>query len=153
MFLIDKVPEYIFKSMNEEGVLLDEVMLAAYCDMNSDHVYCDTYVVATCKKLYVISGTLSIEKTEGKKRSEPLWKEASFEEYLIEEIDKLKCEELLSGARLTAKMKSGEYLFLSALTNTCRSSVLLFIKYFDRIKKGEIASPDFERTLTPSPEL
>lgn len=144
MFLIDKIPEYIFKSLKEEGVVTEKIMLGAYCDKNSDHIWCDTYIVATTDKLFVISGSVSAERAEEKKRAENVWLETSFNEYCIEDIDRLNCEELLSGAILTAKMKNGEYVFLTALSNTCRASVLLFIKYFDRIKKGELTSPEFE---------
>ncbi len=144
MFLIDKIPEYIFRSLRDEGVDTEKIMLGAYCDMNSEHVYCDTYIVATVDKLFLLNGSVSIERAEDKKRAEKVWRETSFVEFSAEEIEKLKCEELLSGARLTAKKTDGEYVFLTALTNTCRSSVLLFIKYFERIKKGEITSPDFE---------
>ena len=143
MLLTDRIPEYIFKSLESEGANRGELMLATYCDMNSDHVFCDTYILASCKKLYVISGVATLEKQDGK-RAEKIWREESFKEYDIEKIESLKCEEMLSSARFTAKLSDGEYAFLTALTNTCRSSVLLFIKYFERMKKGEISSPDFE---------
>ncbi len=144
MLAIDRIPKYIYSSLSEEGVDCEKIMLAAYCDMNSDHVFCDTYILATIEKLYVISGTVSLDSPERKKRAEKIWRETSFREYDISKIDKLKCEEMLSSARLTAKTSDGEYIFITALTNTCRSSVLLFVKYFERMKKGEITSVDFE---------
>ena len=143
MLVTDRIPEYIFRSLESEGADRGSIMLATYCDMNSDHVFCDTYILASMEKLYVISGMTALAKQENR-RAEKVWREASFKEYDIEKIESLKCEEMLSTARFTAKLSSGEYLFLSALTNTCRSSVLLFIKYFERMKKGEITSPDFE---------
>ncbi len=144
MLLIDKIPSYIYRSLEDEGVDCSKLMLAAYCDMNRDHVFCDTYILATAEKIYVASGSEALESGDGKKKVEKIWRETSFCEYDISEIDKLKFEEFLSGARLTAKKKDGEYVFLTALTNTCRHSVLLFVKYFERMKKGEISSPDFE---------
>lgn len=144
MLMTDKIPEYIYRSLESEGVICGELMLAAYCDMNHEHIFCDTYVMATTEKLYVLSGTVSLEKAEGKGRLDKIWCETSFREYDISRIEALRCEEMLSSARLTAKMSDGEYVFLTALTNTCRNSVLLLIKYFDRIKKGELETPDFE---------
>lgn len=143
MLITDKIPEYIYRSLEREGVDTGSLMLAAYCDMNEEHIFCDTYVLATVENLYVISGAVSLEHGD-KSRLSATWNETSFRIYDIAEIEKLKCEEMLSGARLTAKMKSGEYLFLTALTNTCRNSILLLIKYFDRMKKGDLTSPDFE---------
>lgn len=145
MLITDKIPSCIFDFLISEGVDVDSIMLATYCDMNADHVFCDTYVIATVEKLYVISGSGGLEnkdKIAGKLDS--VWRAESFREIEVSEIERLKLEEMLSSARLTVKTKSGEYILLSAMTNTCRSSVLLFIKYFDRMKKGEIKDPSFE---------
>ena len=143
MLITDRIPEYVFSSLEKEGVDRSEIMLATYCDMDTEHVLCDTYILASKSDLYVISGVTALEK-QGGDRAEKIWRESSFRKYGVEDIEKLKCEELLSGARFVAKGKDGEHIFLSAHTNTCKSSVLLFIKYFDRMKKGEITSPDFE---------
>ena len=146
MLLTDRIPEYIFNSLLSEGVAREDIMMATYCDKNSEHVFCDTYIFATLKKMYVLSGTVCAVLDENSKRgkSENVWREESFSEYDIDEIERIKIEDLISGARLTLKMKSGEYVFATAMTNTCRNSVLLFVKYFERMKKGDITSPNFE---------
>lgn len=154
VFVSDKIPAYIYTSLNEEGVDLEKIMLATYCDMNDDHVFCDTYVIATTDKLYVLSGTVTLEHgADGKSRAlDKVWKETAFREYDVENIERLSCEELISSARLTAKTSDGRTIFLTAMTNTCRSSVLLFIKYFERMKKGQISSPDFEIDAEDDPK-
>jgi hypothetical protein len=120
-------------------------MMATYCDMNREHVFCDTYIVATEENVYVISGTVLINGADqDRKQINRAWNENLFEQYPVKEIKALKLEELQSSARLTAKLESGDYAFLTAMTNTCRSSMLIFIKYFERMKKGEITSVDFE---------
>ncbi len=144
MLLTEKIPEYIYASLTGEGADLGNLMLGSYCDMDEDHVFCDTYVLATDKMLYVVSGSVTLEGGEKRARLEKTWQEASFKEISIEEIERLCLEELISGAKLTVKLKSGEQRLLTAMTNTCRASLLLFIKYFDRLKKGDISSPDFE---------
>ncbi len=144
MLITDKIPEYIYESVENEGVDRNKVMLASYCDMNDEHVFCDTYVLVTLEKLYIVSGSVSLEGGEKRGRLEKSWNETCFREYEVSLIESLKCEELLSGARLTAKTVEGEFIFLTALTNTCRNSILLLIKYFERMKKGELKSPEFE---------
>ena len=108
VLLIDKVPSYIYRSLENEGVDCGKLMLAAYCDMNREHVFCDTYILATAEKIYVVSGSVALESSGEKKKLEKIWRETAFSEYEVSEIDKLKCEEFLSGARLTAKKKDGE---------------------------------------------
>ena len=153
MLLTDKIPNHIYESLSREGVDTDKIMMATYCDMNREHVFCDTYVVATAQSIYVVSGTVSIDDADNnKKQINRVWNEALFEEYKVESIKTLKLEEMQSSARLTAKLESGDYAFLTAMTNTCRSSVLIFIKYFERMKKGEITSVDFEIDDEDKPE-
>ena len=154
MFISDKIPAYIYTSLSEEGVDLEKIMLATYCDMNDDHIFCDTYVIATTDKLYVLSGTVVLEHgSDSKSRSlDKVWKETAFREYDVATIERLNCEELISSARLTATTSDGQTIFLTAMTNTCRSSVLLFIKYFERMKKGQISSPDFEIDAEDAPD-
>lgn len=145
MFFADKIPEYIYDLLHEQGVERDDIYLMAYCDMNSDHVYCDSYLAATKKTLYVISGSEVLENQKNKrKRLETFWKQTCFEEYDLSSIEKFSIEELLSTARLTAVTKNGESIFICAMTNFCKSSASLFIKYLHKIMKGEITSPDFK---------
>lgn len=148
MLVTDKIPQYIYDILRGRGFDVDSVMLATYCDMNAEHIFCDTYVIATEKQMAVISGTVGLEDPQGKRAGlQKTWQEYAYKTLEIEAIEKLKLEELMSGARLTAKLEGGEYELLSAMTNTCRASVLLFIKYFERMKKGELSGVDF--TIDP----
>ena len=47
MLITDKIPSCIYEALSLHGVDADKIMLATYCDMNADHVFCDTYVFAT----------------------------------------------------------------------------------------------------------
>ena len=143
MLLTDKIPSYIYESLAREGVDTDKIMLGSYCDMDKNHVFCDTYVIATCESIYVISGKVMLDGTHGR-HVHMTWSESEFLTYDISDIEVLELDEMQSSARLVAKLKSGEYAFLCAMTNTCRTSVLIFIKYFERMKKGEISGVDFE---------
>ncbi len=145
MLITDKIPQHIYGSLEREGVDISKIMLATYCDMDAGHIFCDTYVIATKESIYVISGSVVIDGGDPhKKHAERIWRENAFEQYDIADIKQLKLEEMQSSARLTAKRESGDHTFLCAMTNTCRSSVLIFIKYFDRMKKGDITEVDFQ---------
>ena len=145
MFAADSIPEYIYDLLTERGVDREKIYLMAYCDMNSEHIYCDTYLAATKERLYVISGSEALVPKERKgKGLDSYWNQSAYEEYDLAEIEAFSLEELLSSARLTAKTKDGESLFISAMTNFCKASAGLFIKYLHKIMKDEITSPDFE---------
>ena len=142
MVTFDKIPPYISDVFFHKGI--EDIYLMAYCDMDNEHVYCDTYVALTKDRLYVTSGSVVLEGKEKGKGLDSFWKESTFVSYDIENIESLKVEELLSTARLTAKTTEGEYIFLSAMTNFCKGNCNLFVKYFGKIKKGDITTPDFE---------
>lgn len=145
MVTFEKIPQYIFDILVDKGIDKKSIYLMAYCDMDCEHNYCDTYLAATKEFLYVLSGTESLQAKDGiGKGLDTYWNESSFREYKLEEIKSIRVEELLSTSRLIAQNQDGEYIFLSAMTNFCKGNAGLFVKYFNKIKKGEIASPNFE---------
>lgn len=142
MVTFDKIPSYILDIFGDKGI--DDIYLMAYCDMDNEHTYCDTYIALTKDKLYVTSGCETLEGKEKGKGLNSFWKEKAFDSYALSDIESIQVEELLSSARLTAKTKDDEYIFLCAMTNFCKGNCNLFVKYFGKIKKGDITTPDFE---------
>ncbi|MBE6574565.1 MAG: ATP-binding cassette domain-containing protein [Ruminococcaceae bacterium] len=153
MIAFDKLPNYIGDIFEEKGIDADKVYLITYCDMNREHVYADSYIFATDKRLYVICGTDALSRKDGVgKGLDRYFSEQYFLEYDLEDIEEIRVEELLATARLTAKTKDGESIFLAAMTNFCRANANLFVKYLMRIKKGEITSPDFTLDTEDDPK-
>lgn len=145
MFEMDQIPVHIRKALADKGVAWDTVYLTAYCDMNREHTYCDTYLIATADTLCILSGTVGLVSRESRAKGglDPVWNETAWREYPLSELKDFRLEELLSGARLTAKTPGGEYVFLTAMSNFCKSSVLLFIKYLNKLQRGEITEQGF----------
>ena len=144
MYCFEKIPNYVFDILSEKGADVKNVYIATYCDMDTEHNFCDTYLVSTNEYLYVLSGFESlVQKENAHKGLDKTWVETSFSEYKISDIEDLRVEELMSSSRLTTKTKDGEAVFISAMTNFCKGNAGLFCKYFSRIKRGEITSPDF----------
>jgi len=145
MLEIDKIPHYVLDYARCKGADIDNIFLTLHCDMNSEHAYCDTYLMATNYTLYVMWGSDGLVSREDPVRGglDTVWNEGGYEEYELSSLKDFKVEELLSGARLTAKDESGDYVFLTSMSNFCKSSALLFIKYLNKIKKGEITDNSF----------
>ena len=131
MVTFDKIPSYIFEILANKGIDKNQIYLMTYCDMDCEHNYCDTYVIATKESLYVISGTEALSSKEGIGKGLNMhWNENSFREYKMEELKSIRVEELLSTSRLTARDEQEDYIFLSAMTNFCKGNAGLFVKYF-----------------------
>ena len=153
MTALCKIPSYVYTLLDKKGIEKEKIYLITYCDMNSDHIYADSYIIATDEKICVLCGTDALSKHDGiGKGLERYFSEQYFYEYNICDIDSIKVEELLSSARLTAKTVSGDDIFFCAMTNFCRGNANLFVKYFMRIKKGEITSSDFSLDTEDDPK-
>ena len=144
MVKFDKIPDYVFDILSEKGADVENIYIATYCDMDANHNFCDTYIAATNEYLYVLSGTVGLVKRENAlKGLDKQWNENFYGEYKLSEIEDIRLEELISSSRLTARKTDGECIFLAAMTNFCKGNAGLFCKYFHRIKREEIKSPDF----------
>ena len=145
MYSFEKIPQYVFDLLYEKGADVNNIIIATYCDMDAEHTFCDTYLAATSEYLYVLSGFESlVQKENTPKGLDKHWVENEYREFKLSEIEDIRLEELISSSRLTTKTTQGEAIFLCAMTNFCKANAGLFCKYFSRIKRGEITSPDFE---------
>ena len=149
LFEIDRIPAEVLEALADKGVALSDVLLACHCDMDHEHVFCDTYFFTTADTLYRLSGTMGLEGSEAyrrydKNRLTRVWQEKEFDAFPLATIKSFKTEELLSGMRFYAKDENGEYLFLCAMTNFCKTSILVFSKYTERIKNGTYQGVDPE---------
>ena len=145
MYSFEKIPGYVFDILSDKGADVENIYIATYCDMDSEHNFCDTYVLATNEYLYVLSGFESLVQRENvHKGLDKQWIENDYREYKLSAIEEVRLEELISSSRLVAKTTDGEAVFLCAMTNFCKANAGLFCKYLSRIKKGEIKSADFE---------
>ena len=118
----------------DKGVRTEDILLAAYCDRDRDHTPCDTYLFATAEELLVLSGLFSRETDTRRRRFAKIWNETEYTVYSLKSLKGFKIEELISSARFTAEDEHGEPIFLAAMTNFCRTSMIVFKKYIDKIK-------------------
>ena len=118
----------------DKGVRTEDILLAAYCDRDRDHTPCDTYLFATAEELLVLSGLISRETDTRRRRFAKIWNETEYTVYSLKSLKGFKIEELISSARFTAEDENGEPIFLAAMTNFCRTSMIVFKKYIDKIK-------------------
>ena len=163
MLEIDKLPPQVLKLLDEKGVSADSILLCAKTDISSEHVYCDNWLIATKDDLIVLSGVKTIvpkNTTPMQLRLNPErlrcdFAQISYEYYPVRTLSDLKCENLISDARLTATYKENDdteprFVLLSFLSGSAKNSVMLFIKYFGQIKeKGEVTKDeeDFDKQI------
>ncbi len=135
------IPSYVYHLAKMHGIKSEDIILLTYCDMDAEHNFCDTYIGASADTLFVLSGA---EELHSQKNSlEMVMNERQFCVYKTKDIESVWIEELLSSSRLVAKTVSGDIICITAMTNFCKADAGLFAKYFQRMKKGEITSPNF----------
>lgn len=148
MFEIDKIPAEIYDILSVKGVPKEEILLAAYCDRNTEHEPQDVYLLATSKELLKLSGVFARKTDEKGHHSQKEWCEADYTVYPLTSLTRLQIEELVSCARFTAIKEDGEPLFITAFTNFCRTSMIIFKKYLDTIRR----EGNFELDPTDDPK-
>ena len=82
----------------------------------------------------MLSGLFSRETDTRRRRFAKIWNETEYTVYSLKSLKGFKIEELISSARFTAEDENGEPIFLAAMTNFCRTSMIVFKKYIDKIK-------------------
>ncbi len=142
MFEIDIIPQDIFAVLDAKGLKKEDILLTAKCDRDTEHIPSDVYLVATRDELAVLTGVASLETVN--KKTVRIWKESDLRLYSLAKLDRFRIEELVSGARFTATDENGEPVLIAAMTNFCRTSMIIFQKYLGQIKRtGEITlDPD-----------
>jgi len=153
MVAFSNTPLYVFSALKEKGVPQEEIFLLTYCDKNANYDFCDTYLAATEKYLYILCGReLLTERSGNQKGLDTLWEEIDFKEYRLDALDDFRVEEMLSSARLTAKDENQEPVLLAVMTNFCKANMNVFIKYLRKIKNGDITKSDFEIDAEDDPK-
>ncbi len=140
MFEIDSIPAEVYVLLEKKGISCENILLAARCDRDREHVPCETYLTATADTLSVLSGTFS-HVLGDKKHGESVFTERDYTEYSLSSLDRFRIEELVSGARFTA-MRGEEPVFITAMTNFCRTSMIIFQKYLGQIKRDGAVTLD-----------
>ncbi len=125
----------IYDALSAKGVPKEDILLAAYCDRNCEHEPQEVYLLATSKELLKLSGVFSRKTDEKSHHSKREWCEADYTVYPLETFSRFKIEELVSGGRFTATLTDDEPIFITAFTNFCRTSMIIFKKYLDIIRR------------------
>lgn len=143
MFEIDRIPIAVKEHLNQKGVAYEKVVLAAYADRNREHTPCETYLFATDKELYILSGVCVSAARPAKKygnmpKLESGFFEHTFDSFPLTELSGFRVEELLSSGRLIAKRgEDNEPVLLAVFTNFCKASMMLFSKYVGKLAAGD----------------
>ena len=132
VFEIDLISSGVKETLIHNGLDMEAMLLAAFCDRDRDQNRAEVYLLADGAKVYV---------AEGKNCVDNGWNLTALETYSLSEWERFFVEEQLSTGRLLVR-RDGETALVSCFSNDCKSSVFLFVKYVDRIKKGEFREVD-----------
>ncbi len=150
MAFFGKAEPLLLGLLSKRGIKSDEIILLLAADMDKEHNHTDTVIGATADTLFVLSGYEGVEKAQNG-GLDRVFHETDYRTFTLSQISRISLEELLSTSRLILRDETGNLHPLSAMSNFCKADAALFVKYFERLQKGEITSPDFE--LDPADTL
>ncbi len=124
VFEIDNIPKKVTEAIAREGIAVDKLELAAFCDRDQNQQIGEVYLLCSKDTIFVVAG-----KGEGE-----AWRPSSTRSYPLQTIGTLSVEEQRSTGRLIARKEDS--VLLASFTNFCKESVLLFAKYANKLAKG-----------------
>ncbi|MBO7217940.1 MAG: ABC transporter ATP-binding protein, partial [Clostridia bacterium] len=142
MAVFGKPNALILSLLEKRGFKSDNMILTLSTDMDKEHNHIDSVIGVTADTLFVLSGYEGVEKASNGGLDRVLH-ETDYHTYALSQITNLVLEELLSTSRIVLKDENDTPHLLAVMSNFCKTDANLFIKYFERVKKGEITSPDF----------
>lgn len=149
MHKIGKIDDRVLDYLPNKGVKSDDIRLIVRADMNDEGIYCDNYIAVTNTELLLLAVRFSIDNPNPKKKRKELLStltEVGFERYNLSDIAMLSIDEMISRIRLVAKLKDESYVSLTYSTNSQKSDLYKFTKYFKQLtENGEIKIDDDEK--------
>ena len=149
--MIPKLPEEVKEAFRKKGILTDEALLFLKTDMGREELYCDAYTLVTKEGIATLFCLDVLKEKKGASLFSPQKSEAALREldyrYLpLDEVEGIKCEELISTLRVVLERTDGEDEVLFFATVACRKKVFSFIERFESWRKsGEIPEEKRER--------
>lgn len=145
---LDRLPPDILEIASEKGVRYEDILITFHADKNADFCAADTYLIVTEKSLLSVCGTRALEKRNGRhsyvaERLSGVFHVDSIDEYLLDEIERFRLTEHLSGASLLMDTQEAPRL-LCAMSGFCKQSAQLFVRYVNRLKKEGSITVDEE---------
>ncbi|MBE6713436.1 MAG: ABC transporter ATP-binding protein [Ruminococcaceae bacterium] len=146
-----KLPEEVYASFRKKGILTDEALLFLKTDMGREELYCDAYTLVTEEGIATLFCLDVLKEKKGAslfspRKSEAALRELDYRFLPMEEIDSIKCEELLSVLRVIVTRKDGQQEVLFYATAACRKRIFSFTERFDKWREtGEIPEEKKER--------
>ncbi|MGM9652931.1 MAG: ABC transporter ATP-binding protein [Eubacteriales bacterium] len=144
------LPPALEAHFQKKGIPGGTIRVVFKTDLNRDFIRCDNYIVATDTELILVSGSDSVVQRAGRhiaagSRSEERFEELSWDVIPLSTVEECKVEELLSSARITAKMKDGSYELIANLSNTYKDEAQRGAQYINQLRReGKLTFPDGE---------
>ena len=142
MFEIDRIPENVRNALVHITSSTETLKLAVFCDKNLDWESAEVYLLADDTQLWSVCGR---QASDG-----ALWEILSVERIFLKDCESFFVEEQPSTARLIAREREGARL-VACFSNSCKDSVFVFVKYLDKMLRGEdfsVDPEDLQRTKT-----
>ncbi len=140
------IPSAVYDALESKGITKDSVFLAAKTDLDRDCVPCDNYIFATEDDLIVMGGSMTAidSRASARKRatSPRRFEELSYDHFDIKDFDHFSVEEMLSSARIVARVRAKEgslpyTIFIANLTNTFKAEAYKFVRQINSKLGGE----------------
>ncbi len=145
------IPSAVYDALMKKGIARGDVIIAAKTDLDRDCVPCDNYIFATGDDLIILGGSMTAVRKSGTHKERAVQRRGfdvlSYEHFDLSEIEHFSVEEMLSSARIVARIRAKEgslpyTVFIANLTNTFKSEAYKLIRQLNARIDGTEGAED-----------
>jgi len=142
-----EIPDFLNETLNNHDIIKDEIEFFANTDISPQRIRCDSYIIATKDSIFVISGSLGLNRSSKlyllkRKKLKEIFYENSFVKFAREDFDSFSFEEQISSADLTATKKDGSSIVIASASNTLKDQLRMMCEH---LKPREESDGDEEK--------
>lgn len=129
-----EIPDFLNESLKLHEISKENIELFINTDISPQRIRCDSYVIATAESLFVVSGTLGLNKASKiyflkRRKLKEVFYENSFVKYDRDDFESFAFEELISSADLTATKKDGSSIVIASASNTMKDQLRMMSEH------------------------
>lgn len=123
-----EIPDFLNETLELHNIIKDDILFFATTDISPERIRCESFVITTKDFVYVISGTLGLDKSSKlyllrRRKLREVFSENSFAEFKRSDYVKFSFEEQISSADLTATDENDVTIVIASATNSLKEQL------------------------------
>ncbi len=136
------IPDSLSGALKLHNIIKDDIEFFATTDISPERIRCDSFVITTKDSIFILSGTLGLDKSSKlyflrRKKLKEVFLENSFTEFKRADYVKFSFEEQISSADLTATDENDVTTVIASATNSLKEQLRMMCDHLTPHEEAE----------------